>query len=145
MLSLEQAIEIAKNSNTNLFDGRTLKRMSLFMTAEQIESCGFEFNTEEDKNNHTPLEYTEEAVLNILKDAVAFGFEKALNQRGISSGLMYTVVHDFNQILDNELKDWDTNNYAQYGLPLFKATAELYGWDNPIGEDTGTESKYSSW
>ena len=56
MLSLEQAIEIAKNSNTNLFDGRTLKRMSLFMTAEQIESYGFEFNTEEDKNNHNPLE-----------------------------------------------------------------------------------------
>ena len=33
--------------------------------------------------------------------------------------------------------------YAMYGLPLFKATAVKYGWDNPIGEDTGTEEYYA--
>lgn len=31
-----------------------------------------------------------------------------------------------------------------YGLPLFKATAVKYGWDNPIGEDSGRERKYDS-
>lgn len=30
------------------------------------------------------------------------------------------------------------------GLPLFKATAVKYGWDNPIGEDSGRERKYDS-
>lgn len=34
--------------------------------------------------------------------------------------------------------------YGFYGLPLFKATAVKYGWDNPIGEDSGRERKYDS-
>lgn len=38
----------------------------------------------------------------------------------------------------------DDNDYAFYGLPLFKATAVKYGWDNPIGEDSGRERKYDS-
>ena len=29
-------------------------------------------------------------------------------------------------------------------LPLFRATAVKYGWDNPIGEDSGRERKYDS-
>lgn len=34
------------------------------------------------------------------------------------------------------------NDYRFYGLPLFKATAVKYGWNNPIGEDSGREKKY---
>lgn len=30
-----------------------------------------------------------------------------------------------------------------YGLPLFKATAEKYGWENPIGDDSGSEDYYN--
>lgn len=30
-----------------------------------------------------------------------------------------------------------------YGLPLFKATALLYGFDNPIGDDSGSEEYYN--
>ena len=30
-----------------------------------------------------------------------------------------------------------------YGLPIFKATAVKYGFENPIGEDTGSEKKYN--
>lgn len=36
------------------------------------------------------------------------------------------------------------NDYRFYRLPLFKATAVKYGWDNPIGEDSGRERKYDS-
>lgn len=42
------------------------------------------------------------------------------------------------------LESWDEDDYAFYGLPLFKATAVKYGWDNPIGEDSGRERKYDS-
>jgi hypothetical protein len=35
---------------------------------------------------------------------------------------------------------WNRDDYQMYGLPLFKATALKYGWDNPIGEDSGSES-----
>lgn len=34
------------------------------------------------------------------------------------------------------------NDYRFYRLPLFRATAVKYGWDNPIGEDSGRERKY---
>ena len=71
-----------------------------------------------------------------------FGFEKALDRRGISSGLMFDVVRKWNKVLEEGLEDWDENNYAMYGLPLFKATAVKYGWDNPIGDDEGNESEY---
>ena len=42
----------------------------------------------------------------------------------------------------SEVKDL-IDNYAMYGLPLFKATAVKYGWDNPIGDDTGEEDFYN--
>lgn len=42
------------------------------------------------------------------------------------------------------LEGWSEDDYAFYGLPLFKATAVKYGWDNPIGEDSGRERKYDS-
>lgn len=47
-------------------------------------------------------------------------------------------------ILEEGLEDWDEDDYRFYGLPLFKATAVKYGWDNPIGEDSGRERKYDS-
>jgi len=44
------------------------------------------------------------------------------------------------------LENWDESEYAQYGLPLFKATAVKYGFSNWIGDDTGSEDKYAaSW
>lgn len=33
------------------------------------------------------------------------------------------------------------NDYRFYGLPLFRAMAVKYGWNNPIGEDSGREKK----
>ena len=89
------------------------------------------------------MAWTKEAILKQLKADVAFGFEKALNQRGISSSPMFDTVLKWNRILEDGLEDWDKEDYAMYGLPLFKATAEKYGWDNPIGEDTGREEYYN--
>ncbi len=71
-------------------------------------------------------------------------FEKALNQRGISASLMFECVMMWNYILEEGLEGWGEDDYAFYGLPLFKATAVKYGWDNPIGEDSGRERKYDS-
>jgi hypothetical protein len=42
------------------------------------------------------------------------------------------------------LEDWPDRNYAQYGLPLFKATALKYDFENPIGDDLGNEPKYAA-
>lgn len=62
----------------------------------------------------------------------------------ISASLMFECVMMWNYILEEGLEDWDEDDYGFYGLPLFKATAVKYGWDNPIGEDSGRERKYDS-
>lgn len=122
-------------------DDRFGRRFLSFLTREQSERIGY--IPEEDCEWPEPVAWTKEAILKQLKADVAFGFEKALNQRGISSSPMFDTVLKWNRILEDGLEDWDKEDYAMYGLPLFKATAEKYGWDNPIGEDTGREEYYN--
>lgn len=62
--------------------------------------------------------------------------------RRISASFMYSVVKMWNSILEDGLEDFD--EYAQYGLPLLKATALRYGFSNPIGNYSGTEFRYSA-
>lgn len=81
---------------------------------------------------------------NCENEVIISNIEKALNQRGISASLMFECVMMWNYILEEGLEDWDEDDYGFYGLPLFKATAVKYGWDNPIGEDSGRERKYDS-
>lgn len=125
------------------FDDRFGKRLCSFLTVEQAKSIGFEFKPEY-VATHKPRPWTRENILAQLKEDVDFGFYKALNKRGISSGMMFEVVSKWNKVLEEGLENFSEDNYAQYGLPLFKATAVKYGFDNPIGNDTGSEYKYSA-
>lgn len=138
MKTIEQVVESYKSE---ALDGRDLKRLVPFLTEEQCAKLGITLK-EEYRGKHVPEPFTREAVLVQLKSDVAFGFEKALNKRGISSSLMATVVGMWNWILEEGLENFD--EYAQYGLPLFKATAVKYGFENPIGDDRGDEYNYSS-
>lgn len=107
--------------------------LAQFLTQEQLEKIGFKWNSDE------PKEWTRENILVQLKEDVEFGFEKALDRRGISASLMFAVVLRWNRVLEEGLEDYPEDNYAMY-LPLFKATAEKYGWENPIGDDSGSET-----
>ena len=121
--------------------------LAKFIPYNMIKDFGMEPNEEynnEERWNSTVVEFTRENVLKQLEEDVRFGFEKALNQRGISASLMFECVMMWNYILEEGLEDWDEDDYGFYGLPLFKATAVKYGWDNPIGEDSGRERKYDS-
>ena len=138
MKTLEQVLASYKSET---LDGRDLARLAQFLTVEQIENLGLSFNSPEERETHFPAEFTKENILKQLQKDVAFGFEKALNRRGISSSLMYEVVQMWNQILEEGLEGFDS--YAMYGLPLFKATAVKYGFENPIGGDTGSEDHYN--
>jgi len=122
-------------------DDRFGKRLCKFLTVEQAKSIGWEFKPEY-AATHEPIPWTRENVIAQLKEDVEFGFYKALNKRGISSGMMYDVVLSWNKVLEEGLENF--SKYAQYGLPLFKATAVKYGFDNPIGDDSGDEYKYSA-
>ena len=142
MKTLEQ---IAKEYKSETLDGRDLTRLSIFIPYNMLNDFDIkpkdEYDDEEIWNKHIK-EFTRENILKQLEEDVDFGFEKALDKRGISASLMYEVVRMWNWILEEGLEDFDS--YAQYGLPLFKATAVKYGFDNPIGNDYGDEYEYSS-
>lgn len=141
MKSLEYILE---NYKSETLTGRDLNRLSQFVPHNLLSKIGFSLKegvTEEQWNSGVKP-FTKENILIQLESDVEFGFEKALNKRGLSAGEMYEVVKMWNWILEEGLEDWE-DNYAMYGLPLLKATALKYGWDNPIGEDTGSEDKYN--
>lgn len=100
-------------------------RLCQFLTDEEVEKIGFSVK-EEYKGKREIKEWTRENMLAQLKEDVDFGFEKALNKRGISSSLMFDVVLKWNKVLEEGLEDWNEDEYANYGLPLFKATAVKY-------------------
>jgi hypothetical protein len=131
--------QVKEQFKSDAIDGRDASRLIDFFPAEDWPKFGFEIK---EGHAHTPKEWTRENILEQLEKDVDFGFEKALNKRGISSSLMAEVVKMWNRILEDGLEGFD--EYAQYGLPLFKATAEKYGFPNPIGKDAGSEHKYSS-
>ena len=135
---------IAKHYKSQCLDNRDISRLAQFVPFNMVEKFGIkpkdEWNNEE-KWNSTVKPFTRENVLVQLQKDVKFGFEKALGKRGISSALMYQVVKMWNWILEEGLEDFD--DYPMYGLPLFKATAIKYGFENPIGDDSGSEDKYN--
>ena len=134
---------IAQSYKSQCLDGRDLNRLAQFIPFKMLSQFGLtpneEWNDEEKWNAHVKP-FTRENVLKQLEADVAFGFEKALGKRGISSSFMYEVVKMWNWVLEEGLENFD--NYPMYGLPLFKATAVKYGFDNPIGDDDGDEEEY---
>jgi len=148
MKTLEQLAELAQQQafQSNCLDGRDFSRLAMFVPYDMLDKFGIEPNDDykdPEKWNATIKPFTRENILKQLESDVDFGFEKALNKRGISSGFMFEVVKMWNWILEEGLEDWSDDNYAMYGLPLFKATAVKYGFDNPIGDDTGSENYYN--
>ena len=135
-----KTLEQIKNYTSSAIDGRDIHRLMDFIPEDNLKDFGIELK-DEYKGKHKHKKLTKNNILRVLKKDVEFGFEKALNKRGISSSLMYGVVSMWNWILEEGLEDFD--DYPQYGLPLFKATAEKYGFDNPIGDDSGCESIYN--
>lgn len=137
--------EIAIFYKDNTIDGRKTRRLAQFLRFDQLSLFGLKpidgFTEEEYNKDVKP--FTRENVLEQLKKDVEFGFEKALSKRGISSAMMFECVKFWNDILEEGLEYWSDDDYEMYGLPLFKATAVKYGWDNPIGDDYGNEYKYN--
>lgn len=142
MKTLEQ---IKTQHKSKTLDGREMIRLAQFIPEDQLGAFGLTLNPAGVFTpKHVCIEFTREAVVAQLKKDVAFGFEKALDKRGISAGIMFQVVRFWNWILEEGLEDYNEDSgYAQYGLPLFKATAVKYDFPNPIGDDRGDEYKYS--
>lgn len=116
---------VLENYKSDTLDGRDLNRLADFIPEKDLEKINLVLK-EEYKGKHQHKEFTRENILQQLKNDVEFGWEKARNQRGISSSLMFDVVKMWNWILEEGLEDF--NNYGSYGSPLFFETAKKYGW-----------------
>lgn len=119
------------------FDGRDEGRFMEFCEASVVIERGY--SIPEDKV-WEPKEWNEENVLDQLKHDLEFAFEKALDQRGLSSAAMFHVIKMWNDALEVDI----TPQYEHYALPYLKATALHHGFNNPIGDDVGNELQYSS-
>ena len=122
MKTINEILENYEEYETFMVD-RFGVRLCNFLTVEQAEKIGFSFK-EEYKDKHVPKEWTEENIIEQLKKDILFGWEKACDERGISSNLMYEVVKTWCKVLENEYEDFD--DYGPYGKPLFKAVARKY-------------------
>lgn len=140
MKTLDQIIELYK---TETLDGRDVVRLCDFLPPDKWATFGISLKEGVDPSTIVTKEFTRDNVLEQLKLDVAFGFEKALNKRGISAGLMYEVVEMWNWVLEEGLQGFES--YAQYGLPLFKATAIKYGFPDEIDGFYGDEFQFSAY
>lgn len=141
MLTREQVREQWKTRDRGalgMFDPRDAARIVEFFPVSDWATFGVELK--EGFRAGEVLGWTRENILSRAEGDVAFAFEKALNKRGISAALMTGVVRMWAWILETELPD----DYPQYGLPVLKAAALAWGFENPIGDDSGSEFKYSS-
>lgn len=131
--------QIKEQYESQTLDGRDLSRLMQFIPESELVDFGMKL-PKDYIGTHKHLEFTKENILIQLEKDVDFGFEKALNKRGISASFMSSVVQMWNWILEEGLEDFD--DYMWYGLPILKATAVKYGFMNPIGEDNGDEPEY---
>jgi hypothetical protein len=142
MLTKRQIIQAFQaGRTTHTLDGRDLNRLVEFFTPAEAVEMGL---TVVEGADWKAKEWTNEAVLVELKGDLEFAFQKALNKRGISASLMVEVVKMWMWVLEDPLEHESDRLYAQYGLPFLKAVAVKYELPNPIGNDAGTEFKYSS-
>ncbi len=139
MLDRKQILrEIEAGKKSQCIDGRDYSRLCNYFPVEDWDKLGFSLKQGKKPPRATAL--TKQNILKQLKGDLEFAFEKALDQRGISSSFMFEVIKMWMWILEDPLQSWV--EYTMYGLPLYKATALKYGFKNPIGEDYGNEDKY---
>lgn len=105
-------------------DRRFTKRFLDFIPVEEWAQYRFSYTGDEP---FIPTEWTEKNILSQLKRDTQFGYEKAVDEKGISSELMAMVVNAWCKVLENGL---DLNgNDGYYHIKQFTVVAEHYGWN----------------
>lgn len=140
-----RTLEYVKNNiddfeRDRLCDRRFTCRLLDFVDESEWEKFGF--RRKEGAEPKKPKAWTEENILSQLKSDTAFGIEKALDHRGISSELMAMVCLAWLDVLEDE--DIDRNLYGWYGSELFKAIDKKYGF-GLVDEDTFSGDFYEEW
>ena len=125
MKTLEYVKEhIEEFEQDDFLDHRFTKRFLDFIPVSEWEKFGFKYTG---TNPCEPKEWNEKNILAQLKRDVEFGYEKAIEERGISSELMAMVVNAWCKILENGLNLDGDDGY--YHMKQFLIVALNYGWD----------------
>ena len=117
---------ISEFEKDNMFDMRFTKRFIDFLPTEEWERFGFRYTGDTPR---IPKDWTEENVMEQLKQDVEFGYEKSIDERGISSELMAMVVNAWCKVLENGLNLDGNDGY--YHIKQFLNVATHYGWSLP--------------
>lgn len=124
MKQIKEILNNYKEYETPL-DDRFGSRFLEFLTIEEMESIGIELK-DEYKENWQPKKWIEENIIEQLKKDIEFGIEKAENQRGISSNLMFEVVKAWLKVLEDNEMLREFNDYYDYGLNGFYEARKKY-------------------
>jgi hypothetical protein len=128
MKTIKEILDNYENYEVDI-DDRFGSRFFEFLTIEEMSQIGIELK-EEYQKDWKPKDWTRENVLEQLKEDVCFAMEKMSDQRGISSGLMYEVVHSWMKVLeDDELIKELNRDYYDYGKSHMRMVAEKYNID----------------
>ena len=142
MLSLEYIKEHIKDIEQDKFlDTRWTKRILDFLPYEEWEQYGFKPGKDFDPSTYKPKEWTEENLMDQLKEDVDFAIDKATNHRGISASLMNDVLISWCIVLENGLEN---TPYGWYGDKLIKALNEKYNLGYNMDE-IFDEEFYEDW
>lgn len=130
MKSLEYVkTHINEFEEDDFLDRRFTKRFLDFIPVEEWEKYGFSVADGVDPKTIKQKEWTEENILKQLHGDVLFGFEKAVDERGISSELMAMVVNAWCKVLENGLNLNGDDGW--YHKRQFTMVAKHYGWELP--------------
>ena len=124
MRKIKEILDNYKDYETPL-DDRFGSRFIDFLTIEEMAKIGIELK-DEYKENWQPKEWNEENVINQLKKDIKFGIEKAEDERGISSSLMFYVVKSWLKVLEDEEMLENFEDYYDYGLNGFYPARNKY-------------------
>ena len=142
MLSLEYMKEHIKDIEQDKFlDTRWTKRMMQFIPYEEWKKYGFEPSKDFDPSTYKPKEWTEENLMDQLKEDIDFAIYKATSHKGISASLMNDVLISWCIVLENGLENTE---YGWYGDKLIKALNEKYNLGYNMDE-IFDEGFYEEW
>lgn len=79
-----------------------------------------------------PVPLTREAVVAKMRDYMReYGWDKALNHRGLSADRTIQKMRAWAWVLRDDVSYFTDDNYPQYGVPILKTVCETYGFDIP--------------
>lgn len=119
---------VLNNFKSQCLDGRDTYRLADYTPKDKLHILGCKLKK---GAQHTPKKWCKENVLNDLKGDIRFGYDKAVNERGISSALMISVVEMWDWVLTDDNKPLDKGNQLIFlrpnALAEFRSLADKYG------------------